>query len=449
MTVASRVTEPVATRISGPIVTAAGMHSAQMYEVVQVGSLGLVGEVVRLIGDHATIQVYEDTTMVKPGAPVRCTGAPLSVWLGPGLVGNIYDGIQRPLPGIQAHSGAWIRRGEKVDPLDTKKLWTFEPLVKPGDVVTAGQAIGKVIETPLVDHLIMTPPGLSGLVRSIVNKGEYRLQDTLAVVETATGPREVMMVQQWPVREPRPIRQRLRIAEPLITGQRIIDTFFPQFGDQSALRDDEHAPTRHPNLRKVVGRQDDGALSSDFPNELANFGRLIGVEPAHRLVENQNRRLVNQRLCEAHPLAKALGQLADRLADHVSEARLVDDSSDAGLKVAAHQAAHFSREVEILQHQHLGVERRVFRQVADGLSNRDGVFEDVRPGDSCGAPGGCDEARQDLHRRGLPGTVGPEEADDLATIDFESGIAERSDRAVVLGQVTRLDHHIAHTLPRV
>ncbi len=106
---------PVVTRISGPTVTASGMAGAQMYEVVQVGELGLVGEVVRLIGDRATIQVYEDTTMLKPGAPVRCTGAPLSVWLGPGLIGNIYDGIQRPLPGIQAHSGAWIRRGEKVD----------------------------------------------------------------------------------------------------------------------------------------------------------------------------------------------------------------------------------------------------------------------------------------------------------------------------------------------
>lgn len=121
MTIAYKIPEPVATRISGPIVTAIGMHSAQMYEVVQVGDLGLVGEVVRLIGDQATIQVYEDTTMLKPGAPVKRTGAPLSVWLGPGLVGNIYDGIQRPLPGIQAHSGAWIRRGEKVDPLDSVK----------------------------------------------------------------------------------------------------------------------------------------------------------------------------------------------------------------------------------------------------------------------------------------------------------------------------------------
>jgi V/A-type H+-transporting ATPase subunit A len=227
MTVASRTTESMATRISGPIVTAAGMHAAQMYEVVQVGSLGLVGEVVRLVGDHATIQVYEDTTMIKPGAPILCTGAPLSVWLGPGLVGNIYDGIQRPLPGIQAASGAWIRRGEKVAPLDTEKPWIFEPLVGPGEVVAEGQAIGKVVETPLVDHLIMVPPGVSGTLRSVADKGNYKIVDTVAVVETPTGPRDVTMLQQWPVRVPRPIRQRLRITEPLITGQRIIDTFFP------------------------------------------------------------------------------------------------------------------------------------------------------------------------------------------------------------------------------
>ncbi len=227
MTVGTKSAEPLAVRISGPIVTAVGMESAQMYEVVQVGSMGLVGEVVRLVGDRATIQVYEDTTMVKPGAPVVRTGAPLSVWLGPGLVGNIYDGIQRPLPGIQARSGAWIRRGEKVDPLDTAKRWSFEPRVKEGETVAGGQVLGEVVETPLVTHRIMTPPHLSGTVRSIVAKGEYTLRDTIAVIAASDGPKEVTMLQQWPVRVPRPIRERLRIAEPLITGQRIIDTFFP------------------------------------------------------------------------------------------------------------------------------------------------------------------------------------------------------------------------------
>ncbi len=227
MTATANTLEPSVTRISGPIVTAIGLFGAQMYEVVNVGELGLVGEVVRLIGDRATIQVYEDTTMLKPGAPVRPTGAPLSVWLGPGLVGNIYDGIQRPLPGIQARSGAWIRRGEKVDPLDAARHWTFEPVVRPGDKVIAGQAIGVVAETELVRHRVMTPPDISGLVRSVVERGEYTLRDPVAVIETSGGPRQVRMIQQWPVRVPRPIRERLRITEPLITGQRIIDTFFP------------------------------------------------------------------------------------------------------------------------------------------------------------------------------------------------------------------------------
>jgi V/A-type H+-transporting ATPase subunit A len=226
-------TNSIVTRISGPTVTASGMGHAQMYEVVRVGDLGLVGEVVRLIGDRATIQVYEDTTMLKPGAPVICTGAPLSVWLGPGLIGNIYDGIQRPLPGIQMHSGAWIRRGEKVEPLDVAKKWKFTPLVKIGDHVNAGQIIGEVIETELVNHRVMAPPGVNGKIVSIVTAGEFTLRDVLAEVEPDSDPHRrdacatISMLQQWPVRQPRPIRERLRIVEPLITGQRIIDTFFP------------------------------------------------------------------------------------------------------------------------------------------------------------------------------------------------------------------------------
>lgn len=219
--------QAVVTRVSGPVVTAVGMAGAQMYEVVHVGELGLVGEVVRLVGDRVTIQVYEDTTMLKPGAPVRRTGAPLSVWLGPGLVGNIYDGIQRPLPSIQARSGAWIRRGEKVEPLDIERRWTFEPSVRVGTEVAAGQSIGVVAETPLVQHRVLVPPDVAGKVRTLVEKGDYTLRDPVAVIETPAGPREVRLAQHWPVRVPRPIRERLRIAEPLITGQRIVDTFFP------------------------------------------------------------------------------------------------------------------------------------------------------------------------------------------------------------------------------
>ena len=214
-------------RVSGPIVTAVGMRGAGMYEVVEVGELGLVGEVVRVIGDRATIQVYEDTTMLAPGVPVRRTGAPLSVSLGPGLIGNIYDGIERPLRAMQARSGAWIVRGEKPPPLDTAKRWTFEPRVEVGQEVTEGQTIGEVPETQLVRHRILVPPGVGGIVTWIAEAGEHTIEERIAVLETSDGRRELTMVQRWPVRQARPIRRRLRIDEPLITGQRIIDTFFP------------------------------------------------------------------------------------------------------------------------------------------------------------------------------------------------------------------------------
>ena len=227
MSAASDIPDPTVIRVSGPIVTATGMAGAEMYEVVHVGDLGLVGEVVRLAGERVTIQVYEDTTMLKPGAPIRRTGAALSVWLGPGLVGKIYDGIQRPLPEIQARSGAWIRRGEKADPLDTTRRWSFIPLARNGDHVTAGSSIGEVAETALVKHKILVPPGNSGLIRSVAPRGEYALEQTVAAIETPGGLRELSLLQKWPVRVPRPVRARLRISEPLITGQRIIDTFFP------------------------------------------------------------------------------------------------------------------------------------------------------------------------------------------------------------------------------
>ncbi|MEI6166237.1 MAG: V-type ATP synthase subunit A [bacterium] len=217
----------IVARVSGPVVTATGLTGAQMYEVVHVGESGLVGEIVRLNGNQATIQVYENTTLLKPGAPVHCTGAPLSVWLGPGLIGNIFDGIQRPLPAIRDRHGAWLERGEKVEPLNPSSQWTFEPAVRTGEKVGPGQTLGFVDETPLVRHRIMVPPDQSGTVRSVVDKGIYGLTSTVAVLDTPAGALEISLLQKWPVRIPRPNRERLPITRPLLTGQRIIDTFFP------------------------------------------------------------------------------------------------------------------------------------------------------------------------------------------------------------------------------
>jgi len=203
------------------------MRSAHMYELVHVGELGLVGEIVRLDGDLATIQVYEDTTLLEPGAPVTCTGAPLSVSLGPGLIGGIFDGIQRPLARIAEASGCWIRRGEKMPALDVTRRWHFEPKVEPGARLQEGHSFGEVQETQLIRHRLLVPPGHGGEVLECAPAGDYASDVVLCRLRSPQGDRELTMLQRWPVRTPRPIRERLRITEPLVTGQRVIDTFFP------------------------------------------------------------------------------------------------------------------------------------------------------------------------------------------------------------------------------
>ena len=214
-------------RISGPVIEADGMKGAKMYDVVRVGDENLIGEIIRLNKEVATIQVYEDTNGLKPGEIVKSTGNPLSVALGPGLLTNIYDGIQRPLPTIFNQTGDFIQRGVEANALDQEKKWHFTPMKKNGDKVQGGDVIGSVKETSIIIHKIMIPPKISGKIKSIKENGEYTVSEIIAEVETEQGTVPVHMQQYWPVRTARPIKKKKDPSIPLITGQRVLDTFFP------------------------------------------------------------------------------------------------------------------------------------------------------------------------------------------------------------------------------
>ncbi|MBD43576.1 MAG: V-type ATP synthase subunit A, partial [Euryarchaeota archaeon] len=214
--------EGVIYRISGPVVTATGMNAA-MYDVVRVGDEGLMGEVIELHGDKAVIQVYEDTSGIRPGEPVLNTEETLSVSLGPGLLTQIYDGIQRPLATLEEVMGVFITRGVDADAFDLEKKWTFEPVVAKGDDVASGQVIGHVQETETIVHKIMVPPGKSGKVKSI-KSGDFNVTETVCTLDDGT---DLQMMQKWPVRSPRPFRQKYAPDTPLVTGMRILDFLFP------------------------------------------------------------------------------------------------------------------------------------------------------------------------------------------------------------------------------
>lgn len=214
--------------VSGPAVRADGMSEAKMYETVTVGNSKLVGEVIRLTGDVAFIQVYESTSGLKPGEPVVGTGNPLSVLLGPGIIGQLYDGIQRPLRELSKASGSFIGRGITTTPVDMTKKYHFVPTVSNGDEVSAGNVIGTVQETDLIDHSIMVPPEhKSGKISNLVSEGDYDLDTVLATIEKDGQNVELKMYHKWPVRKPRPYKSRYDPTVPLLTGQRVIDTFFP------------------------------------------------------------------------------------------------------------------------------------------------------------------------------------------------------------------------------
>jgi len=214
--------------VSGPAVRADGMEDAKMYETVSVGEAKLIGEVIRLTGDVAFIQVYESTSGLKPGEPVVGTGNPLSVLLGPGIIGQIYDGIQRPLKQLSEASGSFIGRGITTTPVDMKKKYHFVPSASVGDEIGPGQILGNVKETDLIEHKIMVPPDhAGGKITNIVSEGDYNLETEIATVEKDGNSSVLKMYHKWPVRKPRPYKAKYDPTIPLLTGQRIIDTFFP------------------------------------------------------------------------------------------------------------------------------------------------------------------------------------------------------------------------------
>ncbi|KLU74772.1 V-type ATP synthase subunit A [Clostridium botulinum] len=213
-------------KVSGPLVIAEGMEEASIYDLVKVGEKRLIGEIIEMRGDNASIQVYEETTGLGPGAPVISTGEPLSVELGPGLIESMFDGIQRPLKAISEKAGSYLTKGVEVPSLNRDNKWNFVPVAKHGDKVKSGYILGTVKETEVVNHKIMVPYGIEGEVINIF-EGDFTVEDVVVEIDTKDGIKEVKLMQKWPVRKGRPYAKKLNPEAPLVTGQRIIDTFFP------------------------------------------------------------------------------------------------------------------------------------------------------------------------------------------------------------------------------
>ncbi|MFH0827763.1 MAG: V-type ATP synthase subunit A [Candidatus Omnitrophota bacterium] len=280
-------------RVVGPVVELEDVTSLRMLDMVQVGEEHLIGEVVRLKSGGASVQVYEDTTSLKAGDLVYSEGFPLYVELGPGLLGNIYDGIQRPLEVIKEKEGVYIRRGMHVTPLDHKKRWHFIPSVKHGDTVAQGQAMGVVQEAPLVKHKVLLPPGIQGVLSWVIAEGDYCLDDKIAVVSDSGKEKEIFMFQRWPVRMPRPYKQKLSMDEPLLTGQRVIDTLFPiakggcvavpgGFGTGKTVIQHQVAKWSDADIVIYVGC---GERGNEMTDVLLNFPKLIDPRTQRPLSE--------------------------------------------------------------------------------------------------------------------------------------------------------------------
>ncbi|MGD0258096.1 MAG: V-type ATP synthase subunit A [Thermoplasmata archaeon] len=279
-------------RVSGPVVIADGLEGAKMFDVVRVGSLGLVGEVIRLVGAAATIQVYEDTTGIRPGDPIENTGQALSVELGPGLLKSIYDGVQRPLDVIQKSLGDFITRGFVAPPLDEAAVWEFTPTAKVGSEVTPGTILGTVQETPLILHKIMVPPGVRGTLKEL-KAGNYTIRQPIGSIQTASGATPVFLSQKWVVRIARPVQQKLPPTIPLITGQRVIDSFFPvakggtacipgPFGSGKTVTQQQLAKWADSDVVVYVGC---GERGNEMTEVLATFPSLLDPKTKRPLME--------------------------------------------------------------------------------------------------------------------------------------------------------------------
>lgn len=280
-------------KVAGPLVIAEGMREANMFDVVRVSKQRLIGEIIEMHGDQASIQVYEETSGLGPGEPVESTGEPMSVELGPGLIGNIYDGIERPLEEIMevTHSNN-LQRGVEVPALPRDKVWHFVPTAKAGDEVKAGDIIGTVEETPVVTQKIMVPYGVSGKIKSIA-EGDYKVTDTIATITTESGDKTVSMLQKWPVRKERPYKQKLSPDRPLITGQRVIDTLFPiakggvaavpgPFGSGKTVVQHQLAKWADADIVVYIGCGERGNEMTDVLNE---FPTLKDPKTGHSLME--------------------------------------------------------------------------------------------------------------------------------------------------------------------
>jgi len=280
-------------RVNGPVIEVKEITDAMMLELVAVGSRQLTGEIVKLESDKAIVQVYEDTTGVKPGEPVYGSGALLSPELGPGLVGTIYDGILRPLSALLDISGDFLDRGISSPPIDYKKQWLFEPEVSEGTAVHGGMIIGTVKETELFNHRILVPPGIDGTLESIVAKGNYTVKDTIAEIKTEDSVIPLRMSQKWPIRQGRPVKARAPLNTPLVTGQRVIDTLFPiakggtvaipgGFGTGKTITQHAVAKWCDADIIVYIGC---GERGNEMTDVLSDFPKLIDPRTGRSLME--------------------------------------------------------------------------------------------------------------------------------------------------------------------